>query len=127
MKLMRKVIADLIREAMNQHELARDFYHRMANRVTHPETRETFEYLAQEAEENKARLPPGGTLEGPGSHGRYASQGCPGPGRQALGRTLPVLPILGGDAASRAGTGLHGIYGPGEIKPQGQTGIPLRQ
>ena len=53
---MRKEITDLIHEAMDQHELARDFYHRMAHRVSHADTRETFEYLAEEAEENKARL-----------------------------------------------------------------------
>ena len=53
---MRKEIVDLIHEARNQHELARDFYHRMAHRVSHPETREMFAYLAQEAEERKDRL-----------------------------------------------------------------------
>ena len=34
MKPMRKEIADLIREAMELHELARDFYHRLAHRVS---------------------------------------------------------------------------------------------
>jgi len=53
---MRKEIADLIHGAMEQHERARDFYHRLAHRVSHAETREMFEYLAKEAEENKARL-----------------------------------------------------------------------
>ena len=53
---MRKELVDLIHEAMEQHELARDFYHRLAHRVAHADTRETFEYLAREAEENKARL-----------------------------------------------------------------------
>jgi rubrerythrin len=55
---------DLIHEAMEQHELSRNFYHRLAHRVSHQDTRETFEYLAREAEENKARmhqcLTPGG-------------------------------------------------------------------
>ncbi len=63
---MRKEIADLIREAMEQHELSRDFYHRMAHRVSHQDTRETFEYLAKEAEENKARL-----------HQCLTPEGCP--------------------------------------------------
>jgi rubrerythrin len=53
---MRKELVDLLHEAMNQHELARDFYHRMALLATLAETRETFEYLAKEAEDNKARL-----------------------------------------------------------------------
>jgi len=53
---MRKELVDLIYEAMEQHELARDFYHRLARRLSHPETQETFEYLTAEAEENKARL-----------------------------------------------------------------------
>jgi rubrerythrin len=66
MNPMRKEIADLIREAMDQHELARDFYHRLAHRVSHAETRETFEYLAKEAEENRARL-----------HHCLTPEGCP--------------------------------------------------
>jgi len=63
---MRKELIDLMQEAMDQHEVARDFYHRMAHRVSHPETRETFEYLATEAEENKARL-----------HQCLTPEGCP--------------------------------------------------
>ena len=63
---MRKKIADLIHEAMEQHELSRDFYHRLAHRVAHAETREMFEYLAGEAEENKARL-----------HHCLTPEGCP--------------------------------------------------
>jgi rubrerythrin len=43
---MRKELVDLIYEAMEQHELARDFYHRLAHRVADADTRETFEYLA---------------------------------------------------------------------------------
>ncbi|MDD5641173.1 MAG: hypothetical protein PHX53_05955 [Syntrophales bacterium] len=66
MKTIRKEIADLIHEAMNQHELARDFYHRMAHRVAHADTREMFEYLAREAKENKARL-----------HQCLTPEGCP--------------------------------------------------
>ena len=53
---MRKEIVHLIHVAMKQHELARGFYHRLAHRVSHPETQEMFEYLAQEAEGNKDRL-----------------------------------------------------------------------
>jgi rubrerythrin len=63
---MRKEIADLIHEAMDQHELARDFYHRLAHRVSHPETRRMFEYMAKEAEENKARF-----------HHCLTPEGCP--------------------------------------------------
>jgi len=37
---MRKELVDLIHEAMEQHELARDFYHRLAHRMSHAETRE---------------------------------------------------------------------------------------
>lgn len=46
--------------------MARDFYHRLAHRVSHPETRATFEYLATEAEEKKARL-----------HQCLTPEGCP--------------------------------------------------
>ncbi len=63
---MRKELVDLIHEAMDHYEVARDFYHRMAHRVSHPETRETIEYLATEAEENKARL-----------HQCLTPEGCP--------------------------------------------------
>lgn len=63
---MRKDLLDLIHEAMNQHELARDFYHKMAHLASHPETRETFEYLEKEADENKARL-----------HQCLTPEGCP--------------------------------------------------
>ncbi len=63
---MRKELADLIHEAMEQHEVSRDFYHRLAHRVAHADTREMFDYLAQEAEENKARL-----------HHCLTPEGCP--------------------------------------------------
>jgi rubrerythrin len=63
---MRKELVDLIHEAMDQHELSRDFYHRLAHRVTHPDTRETFHYLAKEAEESKDRL-----------HHCLTPEGCP--------------------------------------------------
>ncbi len=63
---MRKEVIHLIHKAMGQYELAQDFYHRMAHRVSHADTREMFEYLAQEAEENKARL-----------HHCLTPEGCP--------------------------------------------------
>lgn len=66
LKTIRKEIADLIHKAMNQHELARDFYHRIAHRVSHKDSREMFEYLSKEAEENKARL-----------HQCLTPEGCP--------------------------------------------------
>ena len=34
---MRKELVDLIHEAMEQHELARNFYHRLAHQVAHAE------------------------------------------------------------------------------------------
>ena len=37
---MGKKIADFIHEAIKQHELARDFYYRLAHRVSYTETRE---------------------------------------------------------------------------------------
>ena len=63
---MRKELFDLIREAMDQHELARDFYPRIAKLVAKTDTRQMFKYLAQEAEENKARL-----------HQCLTPEGCP--------------------------------------------------
>ncbi len=63
---MRKELFDLMREAMDQHELARDFYHRLAKLVVPKDTRQMFEYLAMEADENKARL-----------HQCLTPEGCP--------------------------------------------------
>ncbi|RJR34595.1 MAG: hypothetical protein C4567_15485 [Deltaproteobacteria bacterium] len=51
---------------MNQHDLARDFYHRLAHRVSHADTREMFEYFAKETEENQTRL-----------HQCLTPEGCP--------------------------------------------------
>ena len=53
---MRKELVDLIREAMDQHKLARDFYHRLAHRVAHADTKETFEYLARADLGHKEKL-----------------------------------------------------------------------
>ncbi len=63
---MRKELVDLIKKAMEQHELARDFYHRIAKLVASTDTRQMFDYLAQEAEKNKARL-----------HQCLTPEGCP--------------------------------------------------
>ena len=54
---MRKELVDLIREAMDQHELARDFYHRLAHRMSHADTRKMFEYLAQERQRRRRYQP----------------------------------------------------------------------
>ena len=43
----------IIKSAVTQEELSHEFYRRMANLVTHKETKETFEYLAQEELEHK--------------------------------------------------------------------------
>ncbi|MFZ2087314.1 MAG: ferritin family protein [Desulfobaccales bacterium] len=63
---MRKELVDLMHEAMDQHEVAQDYYRRMAHKMTHADARETFEYLAKEAEDNKARL-----------HQCLTPEGCP--------------------------------------------------
>ncbi len=63
---MRKKIVDLIKEAMAHHELAENFYHRLTHLAFHADTREMFEYLAKEAEQNKARL-----------HQCLTPEGCP--------------------------------------------------
>jgi rubrerythrin len=43
----------IIKSAIAQEELSHEFYRRMANLVTHKETKETFEYLAHEELEHK--------------------------------------------------------------------------
>jgi len=55
----------VINNAIAQEELSHDFYLRMANLVSHAETKETFHYLAQEEMEHKAFL-----------ESCFTSQGC---------------------------------------------------
>jgi rubrerythrin len=43
----------IIKSAVAQEELSHEFYRRMADLVTHKETKETFEYLAQDELEHK--------------------------------------------------------------------------
>jgi rubrerythrin len=59
----------IIKSAITQEELSHDFYKRLATLVTHPETKNTLEYLAKEELEHKAFLescftPSGCTLVG---------------------------------------------------------------
>ena len=93
MKPMRKEIADLIHEAMDQHELARDFYHRLAHRVSHPETREMFEYLAKGGREQgpDAPLSDSGGLPGGPAGARFTS-GRAFEGPYSNGRVVPEAP-----------------------------------
>jgi rubrerythrin len=46
----------IINNAIAQEELSHEFYQRMANLVSHAETKETFQYLAKEELEHKAFL-----------------------------------------------------------------------
>ncbi len=66
---MSEELQALIEQAIAQEELSHVFYRRMADLVSHKETKETFEYLAQEELEHKAFLkncltPAGCTLAG---------------------------------------------------------------
>jgi rubrerythrin len=46
----------IIKNAITQEEVSHEFYHRMANLVSHKDTKETFQFLAQEELEHKAFL-----------------------------------------------------------------------
>ena len=46
----------VIKSAITQEELSHDFYKRLASLVSHPETKNTLEYLAKEELEHKAFL-----------------------------------------------------------------------
>jgi rubrerythrin len=46
----------IIKNAITQEELSHEFYRRLANLVSHAETKETLQYLAQEELEHKAFL-----------------------------------------------------------------------
>ena len=85
--------------------MSRQFYTRLANLVSHAETKETFQYLAKEEQEHKNFLescftatrlqaggaapgcPSGGTFGGPGLHRELVPQGSPGH-RHEAGRGL---------------------------------------
>lgn len=54
--LMEAELEAIIKNAVTQEELSHEFYRRMANLVTHAETKETFEYLAREELEHKSFL-----------------------------------------------------------------------
>lgn len=43
----------VIKSAIDQEEMSRQFYTRLANLVSHAETKETFQYLAKEEQEHK--------------------------------------------------------------------------
>jgi len=46
----------IIKNAMAQEEVSHEFYQRMANLVSHAETKDTFQYLAKEEQGHKAFL-----------------------------------------------------------------------
>ena len=46
----------IIKNAITHEELSHEFYRRLANLVSHAETKETLQYLAQEELEHKAFL-----------------------------------------------------------------------
>jgi rubrerythrin len=54
----------IINNAIAQEELSHEFYQRMANLVSHKETKETFQYLAKEELDHKAFLQSCFTAEG---------------------------------------------------------------
>lgn len=49
-------LKELIVQAIRQEELSHEFYLRLANLVTHPDTKETLEWLAKDELEHKAFL-----------------------------------------------------------------------
>jgi rubrerythrin len=66
---MSSELAAIIKSAIVQEEMSHDFYRRLAGLVSHPETKNTLEYLAKEELEHKAFLqscftPQGCTLVG---------------------------------------------------------------
>ena len=54
----------IIKNAITQEELSHEFYQRLANLVSHAETKETFQFLAREELEHKAFLESCFTPEG---------------------------------------------------------------
>ena len=77
----------IIKSAITQEEMSHAFYRRLAGLVSHPETKDTLEYLAKEELEHKAFL-----------QSCFTPHGC-----TLGGRGLPVLsgpgrtPAPGGD------------------------------
>lgn len=61
---METELRTIINDAIAQEELSHEFYQRMADLMSHPETKETFQYLAKEELEHKAFLQSCFTAEG---------------------------------------------------------------
>ena len=113
----------IIKSAITQEELSHDFYKRLAGLVSHPETKDTLEYLAKEELEHKAFLqscftPHGCTLAGeaqnvhlaemleaPAISDDHVPQGGPGHRREAGGGGLPLLSGPGQPPAPGGGPG----------------------
>ena len=113
----------IIKSAITQEEMSHGFYQRLAGLVSHPETKDTLEYLAKEELEHKAFLqscftPHGCTLvgeaqnvhlaemlEAPAIERRHLPQGGPGHRRQAGGGGLPLLSGPGRTPAPGGGPG----------------------
>jgi rubrerythrin len=112
----------IIRNAIAQEELSHEFYRRMANLVTHAETRETFEYLAHEELDHKAFLescltPQGCKLAGE-AHNVHLAEilAAPAFSEEISPKEALVIAMKREEGSYRFYQTLAGLQPPGEIR-----------
>jgi len=112
----------LIRQAIAQEEWSRAFYQRMADLVSHPEARETFEYLAQEELEHRDFLkqcltPAGCVLAGQATDTRLAEiMQTPPISEELSPKDALVVAMKREEASYNFYKHLASLQPPGEIK-----------
>ena len=115
-------LEDLIKNAIAQEELSHEFYRRMAGVVTHKETQETFEYLAQEELGHKAFLqscltPQGCKLAGQAHNVRLAEMlEAPVFSEEMSPKEALIIAMKREEGSHRFYQTLAGLQPPGEIK-----------
>ncbi len=112
----------LIRNAIAQEELSHEFYRRMARVVTHKDTQETFEYLAQEELGHKTFLqscltPQGCKLAGEAHNVHLAEMlKAPAFSEELSPKEALVIAMKREEGSFRFYQTLAGLQPPGEIK-----------
>lgn len=119
---MNQELQALIEQAILQEELSHAFYRRMADLVSHPETKDTFEYLAKEELEHRAFLqqcltPAGCVLAGQATDTRLAEiMQTPALTEDLSPKEALVVAMKREEASYRFYRHLASLQPPGEIK-----------
>ena len=133
----------IIKSAITQEELSHAFYKRLAGLVSHPETKDTLEYLAKEELEHKAFLqscftPHGCTLAGEAQNVHLAEMlESPAMSDDLSPKEALVIATKREEGAyhfyqalaassPRGRSRLSSKHGQGRTPTQGKSGVPLR-